>query len=66
MAEKIFPDGPGPLNFVNNKKEMRDGTSSGPAGLLAELTANGKTVHADFYNRFEDLYDDDDLDWTIA
>ena len=40
---------------------MRDGTSSGPAGLLAELTANGKTVHADFYNRFEDLYDDDDL-----
>ena len=45
---------------------MRDGTSSGPAGLLAELTASGKTVHADFYNRFEDLYDDDDLGWTIA
>ena len=61
MAEKIFPDGPGPLNFVNNGKGMRDGTSSGPAGLLAELTANVKTVHADFYNRFEEFYDDDDL-----
>ena len=61
MDEKIFADGRGRLNFVNNEKGMRDGTSSGPAGLLAELTASGKTVHADFYNRFEDLYDDDDL-----
>ena len=61
MAEKIFPDGPGPLNFGNNGKGMRDGTSSGPADLLAELTASGKIVHADFYNRFEDLYDDEDL-----
>ena len=61
MAEKIFPDGPGPLNFVGIGEGVRDGSTSGPAGLLAELTASEKTVHADFYNGFGDLFDDDDL-----
>ena len=40
--------------------QVRDGLA-GPAGLLSDLTANEKTVHADFYNNFGDLFDDNDL-----
>ena len=61
VAEKMFPDGPGPLSIVGVGDGGRDGAVSGPAGLLAELTASEKTVHADFYNGFGDLFDDDDL-----
>ena len=41
--------------------QVRDGVAGGPAGLLSELTASEKTVHADFYNGFGDLFDDNDL-----
>ena len=41
--------------------KVRDGVAGGPAGLLSELTASEKTVHADFYNGFGDLFDDNDL-----
>ncbi|KAL1426471.1 hypothetical protein MTO96_018302 [Rhipicephalus appendiculatus] len=30
-------------------------------GLLMDLAANEKSVHADFYNDFDDLFDDEDL-----
>ena len=40
--------------------QVRDGVG-GPAGLLSDLTASDKTVHADFYNNFGDLFDDNDL-----
>jgi hypothetical protein len=33
----------------------------GPAVLLNDLTANDKTVHADFFHNFGDLFDDNDL-----
>ena len=42
-------------------RQVRDGVAGGPAGLLSELTASEKTVHADFYNGFGDLFDDNDL-----
>ena len=41
--------------------QVRDGLG-GPAGLLSDLTANEKTVHADFYNSFGDIFDDNNLD----
>jgi len=60
VADEMFPDGPGALDFVDVEDGVRDGLS-GPAGLLSDLTANEKTVHADFYNKFGDLFDDNDL-----
>ena len=92
VADEMFPDGPGPLDFVDvedgvrgkcfeiglptflalghcwnvipdlkHPPKVRDGVAGGPAGLLSELTASEKTVHADFYNGFGDLFDDNDL-----
>ena len=61
VADEMFPDGPGPLDFVDVEDGVRDGVAGGPAGLLSELTASEKTVHADFYNGFGDLFDDNDL-----
>ena len=58
VADEMFPDGPGPLDFVDVEDgvgvsfprlppapipQVRDGVS-GPAGLLSELTASEKTV----------------------
>ena len=48
------------LILITVNSQVRDGLS-GPAGLLSDLTANEKTVHADFYNKFGDLFDDTDL-----
>jgi len=65
VADEMFPDGPGALDFVDVEDGVRDGLS-GPAGLMSDLTANEKTVHADFYNKFGDLFDDTHrwwLDW---
>lgn len=36
---------------------LQSGSSS---GLLIDLPTNEKQVHADFYNDFDDLFDDDD------
>uniref|UniRef100_A0A8C0KMG8 COP9 signalosome complex subunit 9 n=1 Tax=Canis lupus dingo TaxID=286419 RepID=A0A8C0KMG8_CANLU len=33
----------------------------GSTGLLKDLAADEKAVHADFFNDFEDRFDDDDL-----
>ncbi|GIX77474.1 hypothetical protein CEXT_521021 [Caerostris extrusa] len=35
--------------------------AGGSSGLLMDLAANEKSVHADFFNDFEDLFDDEDL-----
>jgi len=61
VADEMFPDGPGNLDFVDVEDGVRDGVG-GPAGLLSDLTASEKTVHADFYNNFGDLFDDNNLD----
>ena len=78
VADEMFPDGPGNLDFVDVEDgvsqfmcnfdstdcvslQVRDGVG-GPAGLLSDLTASEKTVHADFYNNFGDLFDDNNLD----
>lgn len=41
--------------------EMDD--SGNASGMLMDLSANEKTVHADFFNDFDDLFDDDNDDW---
>jgi hypothetical protein len=42
--------------------ESEDSALAGPnSSLLSELTANDRTVHADFYRDFGDLFDDNDL-----
>ncbi|XP_011184186.1 COP9 signalosome complex subunit 9 homolog [Zeugodacus cucurbitae] len=38
--------------------DMEESGSS--SGLLIDLPTNEKQVHADFYNDFDDLFDDDD------
>lgn len=35
--------------------------AGGSTGLLMDLAANEKAVHAGFFNDFEDLFDDDDI-----
>ena len=52
-------DGPGgQMDVVDSE----DSVMAGPASsLLSELTANERTVHADFQNNFGDLFDDSDL-----
>ena len=52
----MFPDGPGAgLDFADVEDVVRDNS------LLSDLTASDKTVHADFFNNFGDLFDDNDL-----
>jgi len=53
VADEMFPEGAGPY--------MEFDEAGGSASLLIDLTANEKAVHADFFNDFDDLYDDDDL-----
>ena len=60
VADEMFPDGPGAgVDFADVEDVVRD--VGGPTGLLNDLTASEKTVHADFYNNFGDLFDDNDL-----
>lgn len=35
--------------------------AGGSSALLMDLAANEKSVHSDFFNEFEDLFDDEDL-----
>ncbi|XP_045746306.1 COP9 signalosome complex subunit 9-like [Mirounga angustirostris] len=50
-VDEMFPEGAGP--YVDLDK------AGGSTGLLMDLAANEKAVHADFLNNFEDLYCDD-------
>lgn len=53
VADEMFPEGAGPY--------MEFDEAGGSASLLMDITAIEKVVHADFFNDFDDLYDDDDL-----
>ncbi|XP_015835192.1 uncharacterized protein LOC100302525 isoform X2 [Tribolium castaneum] len=53
VADEMFPEGAGPYMDLEE--------AGGSSGLLMDLAANEKAVHADFFNDFEDLYDDEDL-----
>ncbi|XKL65191.1 hypothetical protein PGB90_005277 [Kerria lacca] len=50
VADEMFSDGTG-------ISEMDD--SANTSVVLMDLSANEKTVHADFFNDFEDLFDDE-------
>nr|XP_024219044.1 COP9 signalosome complex subunit 9 [Halyomorpha halys] len=54
VADEMFPEGAGPY------MELEEG--GGSSGLLMDLATNEKAVHPDFFNDFEDLYDDENLD----
>ena len=55
-VDEMFPDGGGgPYMDLDE--------AGGTAGLLMDLAANEKSVHADFFNDFEDIFDDEDLAW---
>ncbi|KAH8271498.1 hypothetical protein KR018_000963 [Drosophila ironensis] len=49
-ADEMFSEGPGYM-------EMDE--SGGATGMMDHLTTNDKHVHADFYNDFDDLFDED-------
>ena len=56
VADEMFPDGPGAgLDLADVEDVVRDNS------LLSDLTASDKTVHAEFFNNFGDLFDDNDL-----
>ncbi|KAE8740319.1 hypothetical protein FOCC_FOCC014167 [Frankliniella occidentalis] len=53
VVDEMFPEGAGPYVDIDE--------AGGSSGLLMDLAANEKSVHTDFFNQFEDLYDDEDL-----
>jgi len=53
VADEMFPEGAGPYMDIEE--------AGGSSALLMDLAANEKSVHVDFPNDFEDLFDDDDL-----
>ncbi|GLH00395.1 COP9 signalosome complex subunit 9 homolog [Gryllus bimaculatus] len=58
VADEMFPEGAGTYMDLEE--------AGGSSGLLMDLAANEKAVHADFFNDFDDLYDDDDLQSKIS
>ncbi|KAK6293085.1 hypothetical protein J4Q44_G00365860 [Coregonus suidteri] len=54
-VDEMFPEGAGPYVDLDE--------AGGSSGLLMDLAANEKAVHSDFFNDFEDLFDDEDLQW---
>lgn len=57
VADEMFSDGMG-------LSEMDD--SGNASVVLMDLSSNEKNVHADFFNDFEDLFDDDNDDWALS
>jgi len=53
VADEMCPEGAGPY------MEMEE--VGGFDGLFMCLAANEKAVHTDFFNDFQDIVDDDDL-----
>ncbi|KAJ1519959.1 hypothetical protein ONE63_004193 [Megalurothrips usitatus] len=53
VVDEMFPEGAGPYVDIDE--------AGGSSGLLMDLAANEKSVHTDFFNQFDDLYDDEDL-----
>ncbi|XDB65455.1 hypothetical protein AB1E18_018746 [Capra hircus] len=56
-VDEMFPEGARPYVDLDE--------AGGSTGLLMDLAANEKAVHADFLNDFEDLFDDDDIHFPI-
>ncbi|KAB0381626.1 hypothetical protein FD755_003543 [Muntiacus reevesi] len=56
--DEMFPEGAGPYVDLDE--------AGGSTGLLMDLAANEKAVHADFFNDFEDLFDDDDIQRGVS
>ncbi|XP_019804959.2 COP9 signalosome complex subunit 9-like [Lagenorhynchus albirostris] len=52
-VDEMFPEGAGPYMDLDE--------AGGSTGLLMDLAANEKAVHADFFNDSENLFDDDDI-----
>nr|XP_042134699.1 COP9 signalosome complex subunit 9-like [Peromyscus maniculatus bairdii] len=50
-VDEMFQEGMGPYKDLDE--------AGGSTGLLMDLSANEKTVHANFFNDFEDIFDDD-------
>uniref|UniRef100_A0AC11B3P2 Uncharacterized protein n=1 Tax=Ovis aries TaxID=9940 RepID=A0AC11B3P2_SHEEP len=65
-VDEMFPEGAGPYVDLDEGWPVMTPTpeepqAGGSTGLLMDLAANEKAVHADFFNDFEDLFDDDDI-----
>jgi len=56
VADEMFPEGAGAF------MDMDEVGGSGSSALIMDLTSNDKFVHADFFNDFEDLMDEEDLE----
>ncbi|KAI4529309.1 hypothetical protein MG293_020557 [Ovis ammon polii] len=56
-VDEMFPEGTRPYVDLDE--------AGGSTGLLMDLAANEKAVHADFFNDFEDLFDDDDIQYAL-
>lgn len=55
VVDEMFPEG-----AYSDMDEVSVGTSS--STQMMDIAANEKSLHADFYNNFDDLFDDNDLD----
>ncbi|RWS28381.1 myeloma-overexpressed gene 2 protein-like protein [Leptotrombidium deliense] len=53
VADEMFPEGGHYMDV--------DDSSAHCSNLMIDLTANEKFVHNDFFNNFDDLLDEDDL-----
>ncbi|XP_012283661.1 COP9 signalosome complex subunit 9 [Orussus abietinus] len=53
VADEMFPEGAGPFTDLEE--------AGGSSGLLVDLPSTEKAVHADFFNDFDDLFNDDDF-----
>lgn len=51
-ADEMFPEEAGPFMDLEE--------AGGSSGLLMDLAANEKDVHADFFNNFDDLCDEEE------
>ncbi|XP_014231537.1 COP9 signalosome complex subunit 9 isoform X2 [Trichogramma pretiosum] len=63
VADEMFPEGVHgrylPFEMVaDNMEDIAGG--SGP--IVVDIAGDEKSVHIDFYNDFDDLFDDNDLD----
>ena len=56
VVDEMFPD-----LYANNYMEI-DEISTNTNMMEFGMQPEGKCLHSDFYNRFDDLFDEDDLD----
>ena len=64
VADEMFPDRyDGNLGHRMHNSSFFADIDADPSGSMMDLAPNEKFVHADFFNDFEDLCDDEKLDW---